>query len=270
MLSTDSQLSDLRRAARMTIGEGASFDRPFVLSNLAATVIASAGLLGDNPVTIIGAMLVATLMGPIMGIGLALVDFDSRLLWRALLTLTAGTLMVLGVGVLCGLVTPHISPGSEMLSRTSPRLLDLIVALASGAISAYAVTTPRLNAAIIGVAIAVALVPPLATAGLFIARAEWELAWGAFLLAFVNMVAIQVGASITLWLRGFRGGDRLQSGRVDAALRRQAVSFVLMTALAITLGTHGRLCAARDDLPKQTSPRWRSASPELRTARPFG
>src|SRR5262249_35829669 len=70
--------------------------------------------------------------GPIMGIGLALVDFDSRLLWRALLTLTAGTAMVLGVSVLCGLIAPPMSPSPEMLSRTSPRLLDLIVALASG------------------------------------------------------------------------------------------------------------------------------------------
>jgi len=209
MLSTDRQLSDLRRTARITISEGASFDRPFVLSNLAATVIANGGLLGNSAATIIGAMLIAMLMGPIMGIGLALVDFDTRLLWRSLLTLTGGTLMVLGLSVLCGMLTLHISPGSEMLSRTSPRLLDLIVALASGAICAYAVSTPRLNAAIFGVAIAVALVPPLATAGLFVARAEWDLAGGAFLLAFVNMVAIQVGTSITLWLRGFHGGDRL-------------------------------------------------------------
>jgi len=172
--AADPQLSEVRRATRITIGEGASFDRPFVLSNLAATVIASAGLLGDSTATIIGAMLIATLMGPIMGIGLALVDFDSRLLWRALLTLTAGTAMVLGVSVLCGLIAPPMSPSPEMLSRTSPRLPDLIVALASGAICAYAVTTPRLNAALIGVSIAVALVPPLATAGLFIVRAEWQ------------------------------------------------------------------------------------------------
>ena len=239
MLSTDRQLSDLRRTARITISEGASFDRPFVLSNLAATVIANGGLLGNSAATIIGAMLIAMLMGPIMGIGLALVDFDTRLLWRSLLTLTGGTLMVLGLSVLCGMLTLHISPGSEMLSRTSPRLLDLIVALASGAICAYAVSTPRLNAAIFGVAIAVALVPPLATAGLFVARAEWDLAGGAFLLAFVNMVAIQVGTSITLWLRGFHGGDRLESVPVNVVLRRQAVSLLLMTALAITLGAHG-------------------------------
>ena len=239
MVSTDRQLSDLRRRVRLSIGEGACFDRPFVLSNLAATVIANGGLLGNSAATIIGAMLIATLMGPIMGVGLALVDFDTRLLWRSLLTLAGGTLMVLGISVLCGMLTLHISPGSEMLSRTSPRLLDLIVALASGAICAYGVTTPRLNAAVFGVAIAVALVPPLATAGLFIARAEWDLAGGAFLLAFVNMVAIQVGTSITLWLRGFHGGAGLEPVPAHVVLRGQTISLVLMIALAVTLGTHG-------------------------------
>jgi uncharacterized membrane protein len=95
-----------------------------------------------------------------------------------LLALAAGAAMVLGVSVLFGLLAPPGPPSSEMMSRTSPHLLDLITALASGAVCAYAVTTPRLSAAIFGVSIAVALVPPLATAGLFIARDDWELAGG--------------------------------------------------------------------------------------------
>ena len=228
-----------QRAVREAIRAGASFDGPFVLSNLAATVIATAGLLGDSAATVIGAMLIATLTGPIFGVGLALVDYDDRLLWRALRTLAAGTAMVVGVALVLGYLAPPMSTTSEMLSRTSPRLVDLVVALASGAICAYALTTPRLNAAVFGVAIAVALVPPLATTGLFIARAEWDLAGGAFLLAFVNIVAIQVGTSATLWLRGFRGRGAVGMRRVDGDLRRQAVSLVLMAALAITLGTHG-------------------------------
>jgi uncharacterized hydrophobic protein (TIGR00271 family) len=233
------EASDRRRAIREAIRDGTSFDGPFVLSNLAATVIATAGLLGDSAATVIGAMLIATLTGPIMGVGLALVDFDNPLLWRALRTLAAGTLMVVAVAFVGGLVAPAISPTSEMFSRTSPRLVDLIVALASGAICAYALTTRRLNAAVFGVAIAVALVPPLATTGLFIARAEWELAGGAFLLAFVNMVAIQVGTSLALWLSGFHGRAVWEPRHVDVNLRRQAVSLVLMVALTLTLGNHG-------------------------------
>jgi uncharacterized hydrophobic protein (TIGR00271 family) len=228
-----------QRVVRDAIRGGASLDGPFLLSNLAATVIATAGLLGDSATTIIGAMLIATLTGPIMGVGLALVDYDNPLLWRALRSLAAGTVMVVAIGLLLGLLAPPMGVTSEMLSRTSPRLVDLIVALASGAVCAYALTTPRLNAAVFGVAIAVALVPPLATTGLFIARGEGDLAGGAFLLAFVNMVAIQVGTSATLWLRGFRGGGTTEARRVHLDLRRQAVSLVLIAALAITLGTHG-------------------------------
>jgi uncharacterized hydrophobic protein (TIGR00271 family) len=230
---------ETRRAVRAAICAGARFDGPFVLANLAATVIATAGLLGDGAATVIGAMLIATLTGPIMAIGLALVDYDNPLLWRALSSLAAGTAMVVAVGLVGGLVAPSMSPTSEMLARTSPQLVDLIVALASGAICAYALTTPRLNAAVFGVAIAVALVPPLATTGLFIARGEWDLAGGAFLLAFVNMVAIQVGTSAALWMRGFRGRGTAESGGVEVTLGRQAVSLVLMAALTLTLGHHG-------------------------------
>jgi uncharacterized hydrophobic protein (TIGR00271 family) len=237
-IARDAEPADVRTAARAAIVEGAGFDRPFVISNLAATVIAAAGLLGDSSVTVIGAMLVATMVGPILGIGLALVELDDRLLARALRTLAVGTVLVLCTGALAGLVTPQLAPTSEMLSRTTPHLVDLVVALASGAVCAYAIATPRLNAAIIGVAIAVALVPPLTTAGLFAARGEWEPAGGAALLAFVNMVAIQVGASATLWLCGFRGRRRDAPG-LGTELRRQAVSLLLLGALALTLGAHG-------------------------------
>jgi uncharacterized hydrophobic protein (TIGR00271 family) len=228
-----------RRAVRDAIRDGALLDGPFVLSNLAATVIATAGLLGDSAATVIGAMLIATLMGPIMGVGLALVEYDNRLLWRALRTLAAGTVMVFAVAFVLGHLAVQSPATSEMLSRTSPRPADLVVALASGAVCAYALTTSRLNAAVFGVAIAVALVPPLATSGLFIARAEWDRAGGAFLLAFVNMVAIQVGTSAALWLRGFRGRTALESRGVGADLRRQTVSFALMAALIAALAYHG-------------------------------
>jgi uncharacterized hydrophobic protein (TIGR00271 family) len=223
---------------RDSIRQGAGFDRAFIFSNLAATVIACAGLLGDSAATIIGAMLVATLMAPIMGIALALVDFDNRLLRQSLITLASGALLVLIAGTLLGSVAPDAGPTQEMLSRTAPRLLDLVVALASGAIGAYALASPRLSATIVGVSIAVALVPPLATAGIFVARAQWGLAQGAFLLAFVNIVAIQVGASVALWLCGYRGEARPESASVASALRRGVMSLLLMIGLMATLAVH--------------------------------
>ena len=232
-------MSDPIEAGREAIRESTGLDRPFVLSNFAATVIACAGLIGDSSATIIGAMLVATLVGPIMGIGLALVDADIRLLRRGLVALMAGAVMVLAISFLLGSAALESTPTQEMLSRTSPRLLDLIVALASGAIGAYAVTTRRLSAAIVGVSIAVALVPPLAAAGIFASRGQWILGQGALLLAFVNMVAIQVGASIALWCCGYRGVARGERGSLAALLRRQVLSLLLMVVLVASLTVHG-------------------------------
>ena len=84
-----------------------------------------------------------------------------------------------------------------------------------------------------------ALVPPLTTAGIFVARAQWTLAQGAFLLAFVNMVAIQVGASIVLWLCGYRGQVSRAGASVTSMLRREAVSLLLMFGLVVALTVHG-------------------------------
>jgi uncharacterized hydrophobic protein (TIGR00271 family) len=232
-------MSDPIETGREAIRQGAGFDQPFVLRNLAATVLACAGLIANSSTTIIGAMLVASLTGPIMGIGLALVDADSRLLRRSAFTLAGGALLVLSTGALIGRLTPDTAPTPEMLLLTAPRLLDLIVALVGGAISAYALASPRMSAAIVGVAIAVTLVPPLATAAILGSRAHWVLAQGAFLMAFVNMVAIQVGASIALWSCGYRSSAWRGGASLAAVLRRERVSLLLMLAMVATLAVHG-------------------------------
>ena len=226
-------------AGREAIHQGAAFDQPFMLRNLAATVLASAGLLGNSATTIIGAMLVASLTGPVMGIGLALVDADNRLLRRSLFTLLGGAVLVLATGASIGRVAPDIAPTDEMLMLTSPRLLDLVVALVGGAISAYAVASPRLSSAIVGIAIAVTLVPPLATAAILGSQDHWALARGAFLMAFVNMVAIQVGASTSLWLCGYRSSAQRASASLGAVLRREKLSLLVMLGLVATLAVHG-------------------------------
>ena len=226
-------------AVRDAIRQGAAFDRPFMLRNLAATVLACAGLLGNSSTTVIGAMLVASLTGPITGIGLALVDADNRLLRRSAATLLGGVLLVLATSASIGRLAPDSAPTEEMLMLTAPHLIDLVVALVGGAISAYAVASPRLSSAIVGIAIAVTLVPPLATAALLASRAHWALAQGAMLMAFVNMVAIQVGASIALWLCGCRSSARRTASSLGTALRRETLSLLVMVCLVATLASHG-------------------------------
>ncbi len=191
---------------RVEIEEASSFDWPFVVMNVLAAVVACYGLLVDSAAVVIGAMILAMLLGPISGVALALVDGDARLLGRASLAVAGGVSVVLITAVIIGFVHKDVPVTHQILERTSPNFFELMIALAGGAAGAYASISPRLSIAFVGVAIATALVPPLASCGLLLARGELELAEGAFLLAFVNIVAIQSGASFVMWASGIAPG----------------------------------------------------------------
>jgi uncharacterized membrane protein len=118
--------------------------------------------------------------------------------------LLAAVLIVLATALVIGFFNQEIPASREMVLRTEPNIIDLMIALGGGAAGAYAVASTRLSAAFVGVAIATALVPPLATSSLFLVRGDFELAGGAFLLAVVNIVAIQFASSVVFFLTGFR------------------------------------------------------------------
>lgn len=202
-LAQDSRLADIQ-AARAEITRNAQFDKAFIIMNALAAIIASYGLLADSASGVIGAMLVAMLLSPIAGVSLSLVDGNHLLLRQSLLSLLGGAGIVVLCAFVIGFLHTDIPAGKELLARTHPNYLDLMIALAGGAVGAYAVITPRIVNAVVGVAIATALVPPLCSGTIFVARGEWDNAFGAYLLAFANIVAIQFSFSIVLWLSGFR------------------------------------------------------------------
>jgi uncharacterized hydrophobic protein (TIGR00271 family) len=175
----------------------------FVLITLAAAV-ATLGLLMNSPAVIIGAMVIAPLMSSILGISLGVVHGDTRLLWHAASTLLQGTCLAILVGALLSLAVPGKELTEEILGRTQPTLLDLGVALAAGAVAAYAQCRRGALDALSGVAIAVALAPPLATVGIAIAMLDGSAAIGAFLLFLTNLSAIIAASSAVFLLFGFR------------------------------------------------------------------
>ncbi len=140
----------------------------FIMSGL-ASAIAALGLLLNSPAVIIGAMLVAPLMQAVIGLGLGVVQGDLHLLRLAVSATLRGALLAIAVSLLMGLVVPDGSPTPEMLSCAHPTLLDLSVALVSGAAGAYALCRKDVSAALPGVAVAAALTPPLTTVGLGLA-----------------------------------------------------------------------------------------------------
>jgi len=175
----------------------------FIMIGLSAA-IATFGLLQNSPAVIIGAMLVAPLMAAIFGLSLGVVRGDPRLLRRAASALVRGMALAIGVAALITLTVPERTLQSEIVNRAAPSLLDLGVALASGAAGAYALCRKEVSASLPGVAIAAALVPPLAVVGIGLTRLQGEIAGGALLLFLTNLVAISAaGGLVFLWL-GFR------------------------------------------------------------------
>ena len=152
---------------------------------------------------VIGAMIIAMLLGPIAGVSMGLVDRNNALLWKALPTLLGGFLIVYGMAFLLGLIHHDLPLTDEIYARTTPNLMDLMIALGGGAAGAFSMIAPRLSVAFVGVAIATALVPPLSASAICLARGEF--AFGVFLLTFTNIVGIQVAGSVAMWLGGYRG-----------------------------------------------------------------
>ena len=198
-LTADERLSVYRHVRRNARAE----TDHFVMMTLSAT-IASLGLLLDSPAVIIGAMLMAPMMSALVGIGLGVVQGDVWLVRVAMRTAVLDVLVVILVSSLVGLIIPGGAITAAMLSRASPTLLDLAVALISGAAAAYALGRRGVASALPGVAISVALAPPLATVGLAMVSGARQVALGASLLFLTNLVAIVSGAGIIFLWMGFR------------------------------------------------------------------
>jgi uncharacterized hydrophobic protein (TIGR00271 family) len=199
----------------------------FILLNAISAVLAAFGLLLNSPAVVIGAMLVAPLLGPLTAISVGLVTARLRLTERASVTVLVGAASAVGCGWVLGLIVPLESPTAEMLTRGSPTLLDAGVALAAGAVGAYATARKEIPAALAGVAIAAALVPPLGTIGLGLAIGDVSLALGATLLFVTNIIAVAViGCGVFLWLG--MGADEQ-----GLRQRRRAVSLLIVGVLTL-------------------------------------
>jgi len=238
------------KQVRLNIQVDALPSKTFFIMNALAAVIAAYGLLSDSTAVVIGAMLVAMMLGPIAGISLALIDSRWILFRTAFQTLTLGILMIYGIGFLIGIIHPNIAITNEIMARTHPNSLDLMIALAGGAAGAFASVSPRLSVAVVGVAVATALVPPLVASGILLSRAEFSLSANAFLLTFTNIIAIQISSAMVLWIAGFRRGSNEEvSSKYLEFAKRNWVSLIILLILAVYL-TFNLLHTVQNELYK--------------------
>jgi uncharacterized hydrophobic protein (TIGR00271 family) len=190
-------VSDARaEAVGQEIALGSDPRLRFYLMVAASTMLASLGLIMNSTAVVIGAMLVAPLMTPIFGIALALVRGDTHLLSRSMQAEAVGVVLAILLALLLGLLIPELAATEEIMARTKPNLFDLLVALFAGFAGAYAMVDENISPALPGVAIATAIVPPLATTGLSLALGNMHWALGSFLLFFANFLSILLVASI--------------------------------------------------------------------------
>ncbi len=207
----------------------------FYVMVLVSTLIASFGLVSDSTAVVIGAMLVAPLMTPIFGISMALVRGDSHLLKQALQAELLGILMAVAMGALVGVLivqlTPHYQVTHEMLSRTHPNLFDLVVAVLAGFAGAYALIDEKISPALPGVAIATAIVPPLANCGLCLGYGAYHGALGSFLLFFANFLSILLVSSLLF----YKAGMTQDLSKMDY-LRRFGLATICFVFMACFLG----------------------------------
>ena len=187
--------SKLRQNAKMGIA--------YIVLLIVSVLMATTGLFQNSAPTIIGAMILAPLMGPIIALAMAAVRFDGGLFRQSIKTLALSLLVALGLSAVFAYFLPFFHVTDQMAMRTHPNLLDLAVAILAGIAAAYGYANSKVGESLAGVAIAVALVPPLCVAGVGIGWMDIHLFAGSFLLFLANVIGIIVAAGIVFYLMGF-------------------------------------------------------------------
>lgn len=207
-----------------------------------STIIASFGVMQDSTATVIGAMIVAPLMTPILATTAALVMGQLKRIKHSGLIVIYGIAMVILTSFIIGLITiVVISPtaNSQIASRISPSLDDLVVAIAAGAVGAFAYSRDDVADSLPGVAIAIALVPPLCVVGIMLSQANWTAAWGATLLFLTNLLSILLAGGFVFALLNL--GHASVTKDVTKEKQRKAYKYigfaVLLVAIPLSLTT---------------------------------
>lgn len=222
-----------RAEVRLSLRESAQPDFDYFVLVVLSSMIATLGLLTNSAAVIIGAMLVAPLMSPIIGLGLGSLIGDEKLLKDSASAIIRGAVIAVIIAIILTranislpFITLHELP-LEVLSRTRPSPIDLLIALAGGLAAAFALAQPSLSAALPGVAIATALMPPLGVIGIGAAMGRWDVAGGALLLFVTNGVTIAFASVLVFWALGFSPG-RKNGQRVPRSLTISALVTLLM------------------------------------------
>ncbi|WP_238418779.1 TIGR00341 family protein [Gordonia sp. 'Campus'] len=241
-LIPDSQrrtLNEIDERLDFSIGDRNAKRSAFWLMLTLSGIIAVSGVVADSTATVIGAMIVAPLSTPILGIGLGIVTGRGRLVLASLGYVLAGVVLVTILGVVFAQLLPNptnVLANSQVLGRTSPTLVDLLAALATGMAGAVAITRRDVGDVLPGVAIAISLVPPLGVVGVCLGSGAPSLALGAFVLFASNVVAMIITSLVVLTIAGYgREAAELVGADHPRTPRRRAYAVLAVALVVVTV-----------------------------------
>jgi uncharacterized hydrophobic protein (TIGR00271 family) len=211
-----------------TLYDGASPTIEYYILTVLSCLIATAGLIQGSTAAIIGAMVVAPLMTPILAFSLGIIQGDILIIRTSVLSLIKGIVIALIISAGFAFAIPMEGYSSEIMARTSPTIFDIVVAFASGLVGAYGNANKRVSNTLVGIAIAVALMPPLCTIGIGIGTLNYAVASGATLLFVINLVSISLAGAIVYWVM------RVHPASVDAgAVRKRAINQIVVSVIIL-------------------------------------
>ena len=212
-----------------SIGKNARLNRTYLLLIFLSTVVVAIGLLKDNVTVVIGAMVIAPLLGPNLAMALGTALGDTDLMWKAFKTGLAGMSLALGLSILIGIFWPLNVESRELLARTYVGLDSAVLAMASGAAAVISLTS-GIPSILVGVMVAVALLPPAATMGLMLGAGQTDLAYGAAFLLAVNIVAINLSAKLAFLVQGIKPRTWLEKEKAKQSMQSYILIWVLTSA----------------------------------------
>ncbi len=229
--SGDKESGATREELYNEIEKNARLTGPFLILVFLSTIVAAIGLIEDNVAVVIGAMVIAPLLGPNIALALGAALGDKTLILKSLRTGGAGLGLALAVSILIGMLWPTLPlDAQELMARTDVGLDSVALALASGGAAVLSMTT-GLPSVLVGVMVAVALLPPTATMGLMLGHGDWDLALGAGLLLAVNIVCVNLAAKIAFLARGIT--PRTLWEKQEA--RRSVVLYIVIWILSLAV-----------------------------------
>jgi len=212
------------------IAETLGINRVFVAMTVLSAVVAAVGLIQDNVAVVIGGMVIAPLLGPNIAMSLSTTLGDLKLLRRALLTNLVGGALALAVALMVGVAVPFNPSVPAIAGRTNFVIGDLALAMAAGSAGTFAFTR-GLSGAVIGVMVAVALMPPLVTFGMLLGAGQFASAVGALILYIANVIGINLASVATFLIQGVRPRTWWEKERAKRAARVAVVIWLFLLAV---------------------------------------